>query len=473
MSDLDAFSALEPMLGVPGERPAVIVGNTSLSYSELLAAANRKADGLRAIRIGPGTSVVVMAHATIETFVNLVAVALTGATAVPVSAAIGEREMAHLTTVSRPAWALGSVPPSLHSSLMLRVATGTETVGGPMLLLFTSGTTGPPKGVPITTAAIAANLDALADAFAWTAEHVVTHALPLFHVHGLVLGFYGVLRRGGTLHYAPKFDAAEVAAMLGPRSILFGVPTMHHRLLNLAETDESARRSLSNAARLVSGSAGLPVREHSRAERILERGILERYGLTETLIVTSVRHGHREPGHVGRPLNGVSVALRPIEGAEEGTGEVLVRGPNVFTGYEGVADRSMFSTHDGHEWFCTGDVAQSLDGSLKIIGRTSTDLIKTGGYRVGAGEIEAALLEHANVAEVAVVGVPDSDLGERIEAFVVLAKGTTSNEAELLEHVAGFVSNHKRPRKIHFALSLPRNAMGKIQKAKLSGTKSS
>jgi malonyl-CoA/methylmalonyl-CoA synthetase len=224
---------------------------------------------------------------------------------------------------------------------------------------------------------------------------------------------------------------------------------------------------------LVSGSAHLPVRDHARIERATSQRIVERYGLTETIMNCAVRaSGDRRAGYVGPSLPGVDVRLVGDDGAtiqgsdDETIGEVAVRGPNLFTGYLNQPDATASAMRDG--WFFTGDLAtRAPDGYLRIMGRRATDLIKTGGFKVGAGEVEAALLQHEAVAEAAVVGEPDTDLGERIVAFVVLREGTIASSTTLSEHVATLLTPHKRPREVSLVKELPRNEMGKVKKTLL------
>ncbi len=230
--------------------------------------------------------------------------------------------------------------------------------------------------------------------------------------------------------------------------------------------------ALAGARLLVSGSAALPAPDFERIERLTGQRIAERYGLTETLIDTAVRaDGERRPGYVGEPLPGVELRLVADDGSDvearddETLGELAVRGPNLFSGYLNRPEATAAALRDG--WFFTGDIAaRAPDGYLRIVGRRSTDLIKTGGYKVGAGEVEAALLGYPAVAEAAVVGVPDDDLGERIVAFVVV-DDTTTTAPVLIDHVASQLAPHKRPREIRFVDSLPRNALGKLLKQRL------
>ena len=255
--------------------------------------------------------------------------------------------------------------------------------------------------------------------------------------------------------------------------MLFAVPTMYHRIAAEAAVNPAIATALGTARLLVSGSAPLAVADHRRIEEQTGQWIVERYGLTETLMSCAVRvHGPRRPGYVGPPLDNVELQLRDEQGdvivarGAQHVGEIAVRGPNLFSGYLNNPQATANAMRDG--WLLTGDIGiQEADGSVRIIGRKSTDLIKTGGYRVGAGEVEAALLEHPGVAEAAVQGEPDDDLGQRIAAWVVLEPGAAVAERELIDFVAGRLAGHKRPRRVVFVDSLPRNALGKVLKQQL------
>jgi malonyl-CoA/methylmalonyl-CoA synthetase len=296
----------------------------------------------------------------------------------------------------------------------------------------------------------------------------------VFHVHGLVIGLLGPLRRGGHVEHAGRFSSQALAqAFRNGATMMFGVPTMYSRIARDAETDPDLARAFTRARLLVSGSAALPTTVHDAFKRLTGQEILERYGLTETLMNAGVRLGDPvSPGRVGPPLPGVELKLIAEDGTtidqndDETIGEVAVKGPNVFKGYLNRPDATAEAMRDG--WFMTGDLAtRNGSGSLKLVGRKSTDLIKSGGYRIGAGEIEGALLEHPAVAEVAVTARPDEDLGERIVAWVVAEPGQTPTAEELTDHVATLLTKHKRPREVHFLDELPRNAMGKVMKRQL------
>lgn len=478
---------LFPRLARPDARVALRVGDETLRYDELARAAGGHAAWLRARGVSPGERVGVWAEGDLPTLVALVGNALAGVASVPLNPKLGERELAHVLDDSTPALVLATdpaaLPPRLSGALPIMrredapivrredAPPPREVDDAPLLVLYTSGTTGAPKGAVLSARSVAANLDALAEAWRWGADDELVHALPLFHVHGLVLGVFGTLRVGAGLTHVPRFEPPRFADALRQATMCFAVPTMYHRLADAAEESSEVREALRRPRLLVSGSAALPEREHRRLEALTGRGVHERYGLTETLILCGVRadEGPR-PGEVGAPLAGVELQLVDETGAvvdePDQIGEVWARGPSVFSGYLGrpEATAAAFAA-DG--WFRTGDLAtRSRDGRVRIVGRKSTDLIKSGGFKIGAGEIESVLLEHPGVAEVAVLGVPDEDLGERIVAFVV-PRGAPPAPDALIDLVAKALAAHKRPREIHFIDALPRNAMGKVQKAKL------
>ncbi|MBM3677682.1 MAG: AMP-binding protein [Actinobacteria bacterium] len=474
---------LFPALADPPAKVAVRVDGRELDYAELRAAALAVAAAVAGLE-----RVAVWAEPELETAVAVVGALLAGVPVVPVNPKAGELELGHVVSDSAPGALLArpgaALAPALDRVPRVDVATGGVTAtadlpaapgeGAPAIVLYTSGTTGPPKGAVLPVRAIASNLDALADAWAWTDADVVVHALPLFHAHGLVLGTLGPLRRGGAVHHVGRFSPESIAAALEDGgTMLFSVPTMVNRLATAAETDPAVAAALHGARLLVSGSAALPAREHERMAQATGRRVVERYGLSETLMNCSIRvDGDPRPGTVGPPLTGVELRLVDDDGIEldardDATiGEVEVRGPNVFLGYLNRADATAEAMRDG--WFRTGDLAtRSEDGFIRIVGRKATDLIKTGGYKVGAGEVEGALLEHPAVAEAAVTAEPDDDLGERIVAWVVPAEGVEVEAGELADHVARLLTPHKRPRVVHFLTELPRNEMGKVQKRKL------
>ncbi|MGW1862126.1 acyl-CoA synthetase, partial [Streptomyces collinus] len=439
-------------------------------------------------RVRGAGRVAVWATPELETAVAVTGALLAGVPAVPLNPKSGGRELAHIVTDSAPDLVLTApgarVPAELGHLARLEVdasAAGTvpeERAGDadPALVVYTSGTTGPPKGAVIPRRALATTLDALADAWQWTGDDVLVHGLPLFHVHGLVLGVLGPLRRGGSVRHLGRFDTEGVARELNDgATMLFGVPTMYHRIAEALPDEPELVKALAGARLLVSGSAALPVHDHERILAATGRRVIERYGMTETLMNTSVRaDGPAGTGTVGVPLPGVELRLVEEDGTEvagydgETVGEIQVRGPNLFTEYLNRPDATAAAfTADG--FFRTGDMAvRESDGGVRIVGRKATDLIKSGGYKIGAGEIENALLEHPGVREAAVTGEPDADLGERIVAWIVPADpGAPPSLEELAGHVARRLAPHKRPRVLHLLRALPRNDMGKIMKRAL------
>jgi acyl-CoA synthetase (AMP-forming)/AMP-acid ligase II len=399
-----------------------------------------------------------------DTCVAVAGILAAGATAIPLDPRSSPAELAHVVSDSHPELVfapeyailpppVGGLPVAEPRGAGADLPAEPSDAEAPALLMYTSGTTGPPKGAVLSRRAVAACLDGLADAWAWTTDDVVAQALPLFHVHGLVLGVLGPLRVGSSLHHVGKFSPAAIAD--AEATMVFGVPTMWSRV---AAEPECAQR-LSAARLLVSGSAGLPRPVYDAILELSGHGLVERYGLTEALIIAAARADEPPvPGSVGRALSGAGIRLADVD---EGMGEIELSGPTLFSGYYGRPDATAASmTDDG--WLRSGDLGSlDTDGRLRVVGRRATDLIMTGGHRVGAGEVESALLAHPGVAEVAVIGEPDDDLGERIVAFVV---GADVEAAQLNEHAAGLLAPYKRPRDIRFVEVLPRNAMGKVLK---------
>ncbi|WP_346777135.1 acyl-CoA synthetase [Streptomyces sp. HNM0575] len=498
------MSLLFPALHSESSRTALRFGERALSYHRLAAAAGETAD-----RLGHVGRVAIWATPTLETAVAVVAALLAGVPAVPVNPRSGERELAHIVSDSAPSAVLAEAGAELPEALAGIPRTDIAVEGedaaaawalapepnaeSAALIVYTSGTTGPPKGVVLSRRAVACTLDALEDAWQWTDDDVVVHALPLFHVHGLILGVLGPLRRGGSLHHLGRFSPQGVAsALAGGGTMLFGVPTMYHRLAEALDSEPGLVEALSGARLLVSGSAPLPLPDHQRITGATGRHVVERYGMTETLMNTSVRaDGEPRPGTVGVPLQDVDLRLVDDAGKRitvadtdakrdgdangdggaagaETVGEVQVRGPNLFTEYLNRPDATA-EVFDGG-WFRTGDLAtQDADGYVRLVGRKATDLIKSGGYKIGAGEIENVLLSHPAVAEAAVTAAPDPDLGEHVVAWIVPADPAAPPDGEeLADFVAGQLAPHKRPRTVHLRKALPRNDMGKILKRELT-----
>jgi malonyl-CoA/methylmalonyl-CoA synthetase len=341
-------------------------------------------------------------------------------------------------------------------------------------MLYTSGTTGKPKGVVVTHANLEAQIASLVTAWEWTGSDRTLLVLPLHHVHGLVNVVACALWAGATCEMLPRFDAGAVWSRLasGDVTVFTAVPTIYHRLIHAwdaasADVQHAWSAGAQRARLMMSGSAALPVSILERWREISGHTLLERYGMTEIgMALSNPLHGERRPAHVGRPLPGVDIRLVDESGevvADGGTGEIEVRGPGVFREYWQRPDETRAAFHD--DWFRTGDVAVVEDGDYRILGRRSVDIIKTGGYKVSALEIEDVLRAHPAVAECAVVGVTDPAWGERVCAAIELAgPGTTLALAELQEWLGPRLAPYKIPKDLKCVPSLPRNSMGKVVK---------
>ena len=341
------------------------------------------------------------------------------------------------------------------------------------MMLYTSGTTGRPKGVVTTHANLVSQVTSLIDAWGWVPDDRILLVLPLHHLHGILNVLTCALWAGAVCEMLPEFDADGVWDRLasGQVTLFMAVPTIYHKLI--AEWDSAPaerQRALSaGSSRLrlmVSGSAALPVRTLERWRSITGQTLLERYGMTEIgMALSNPLDGTRRPGFVGAPLPRVQVRLVDEGGRDvpPGTpGEIMVRGGGVFLEYWGRAEETRAAFRDG--WFCTGDVAVLEDGAYRILGRSSVDLIKTGGYKVSALEIEEVLRTHPEILECAVVGIADAEWGQRVAAAVEVRGGSLELE-ELKDWAKQWLAPYKIPRSLRVVPALPRNAMGKVVKS--------
>ncbi len=342
------------------------------------------------------------------------------------------------------------------------------------MMLYTSGTTGRPKGVVTTHANNEAQVRSLVEAWGWTRDDHILLTLPLHHVHGIVNVLSCALWAGAVCQILTKFEPAATWERIarGDLTLFMAVPTLYGRLIAAWEAaDEATRMRWSAAARglrlMVSGSAALPVPTLERWEEITGQRLLERYGMTEIgMGISNPLRGERRPGHVGQPLPGVEVRLVDEAGvivSEGASGQIEVGGPGVFGEYWRRPDATAEAfTSDG--WFRTGDRAVLADGSYRILGRESVDILKTGGEKVSALEIEDELRSHPAVADCAVVGVPDPDWGDRVCAAVVARPGAAPEPEELRSYVKERLAPYKVPKEVRVVADLPRNAMGKVTK---------
>ena len=339
----------------------------------------------------------------------------------------------------------------------------------PALIGYTSGTTGLPKGAVLSHANLLASVRALELAWRWTTDDVLVLALPLFHMHGLGVGLHGTLAVGARAVLRPSFepDAVFDAIREHRATMFFGVPTMYSRLV------ASLRAAELSALRLcVSGSAPMPAELHDAVREASGQHVIERYGMTETVMLVSNPHDEpRRAGTVGFPLPGVEVRLDALDAGDgepdptddPGATEILVRGPNVFSGYWERPDENAASFDDG--WFRTGDLGVWDDGYLRIVGRAK-ELIICGGFNVYPREVEEAIASHSDVIECAVGGEPDPEWGEVVVAYVVAERDF--DDDELKEYVGERLAYYKRPRRTYRIAALPRNALGKLLRHELT-----
>jgi malonyl-CoA/methylmalonyl-CoA synthetase len=460
------------------DAPAVHDADGWLTYRDLDQRSRAVAGRFAGTGLRAGDRVVVSAAASNALVVAHVAALRLGLVVVPVNGAYLEREIRHVVDDCEPAACivdadrhelfravLGDDRPVVTSAVELPDADA-PALDDPdpdavALLCYTSGTTGAPKGAMLTHGNALASCEALRWAWRWTAADRLVLALPLFHVHGLGIGLHGTLLCGASTVIVPRFepDAVLDAARDHHATLFFGVPTMYARLVDAPRVAE-----LGDLRLCVSGSAPLPASLHADLRERAGVVALERYGMTETLMnVSNPYDGERRAGTVGFPLPGVEVRLA------DGTGEIELRGPNVFPGYwrRPEATAEAF-TADG--WFRSGDVGEhDADGYLRIVGRAK-ELIITGGFNVYPREVEDVLLQHPAVLEVAVVGEPSDEWGETVVAVVVLGDPALDGDElghELLAFAAGQLARYKRPRRIRFVDALPRNALGKVVRSRL------
>jgi acyl-CoA synthetase (AMP-forming)/AMP-acid ligase II len=488
-------------------KEAILFGRRTLTFGDLDRLSLRYASGLAALGVRHGDRVAVFAESSPELVAALLGHYRLGAVHVPINTHYRAEEAGHILRDSgasvllltpgpetervlseigplprlKNVLALGgsaSVPGVLRFEDLLTderlpADTPLPVDGDAALLIYTSGTTGKSKGVELSFGALVANIEEVTRSWGFTAADRLALALPLFHVHGLCLGIHGGLLHGFTVLLSEKFEAARIVAAFeeSGATAFMGVPTMYVRLLEHLEAHPAAASALRRARLFTSGSAPLPADDFRAFEALTGHAILERYGMSETLFTLSNPYaGERRPGTVGLPVPGYEVRVVDDAGHEVKSGElgeIVVRGNGMMTGYWGRPEETAASFRDG--WFLTGDVARrDRDGYFTIVGRKSVDIIKSGGYKISAREIEDVLRRHPRVREVAVVGAEDRVWGQRIVAAVVLVPGEDAAPDAVLEDLTVFARAHladfKRPREVLLLPELPRNALGKIQK---------
>jgi len=426
------------------------------------AAARLRGGGLR-----QGHRVIVGATSSVD-LVSVHAACLgLGAIVIPTSPAYGRDELAHVVSDAQPVMAIVD---DEQQAQLISQADGTVRVGGldvafdpvstawpvaeafePAMIAYTSGTTGRPKGAVLSHNNLLAGVNSLVLSWRWTSADRLVLCLPLFHMHGLGVGLHGTLAIGASAVLQDRFepDAVFDAIAHHHATMFFGVPTMYHRLAQSARAGELARLRL-----MVSGSAPMPAELHARMFDVTGCNVLERYGMTETvMLVSNPYEGERRAGSVGLPLPGVELRL------VGDPAEVQVRAPSVFSGYWGNRNATA-EAFDG-DWFRTGDLGSvDEDGYVSIVGR-SKELIISGGMNVYPREVEDAVRTHPDVSDVAVVGTASDEWGELVTAYVI---GGQVSLDDLRAHLGGRLAAYKQPRQLHLVDELPRNALGKVQK---------
>jgi malonyl-CoA/methylmalonyl-CoA synthetase len=434
-----------------------------------------RAGRLARLGLARGDRILVSAESSFDLVATYVACLRMGLVVIPTNTAYGERELEHVIRDARPRAAIVDEPEraDLIGQIDLELERLTPALplpegatpplecadsGSAALICYTSGTTGQPKGAVLSHANCLASAAGLELAWHWTERDRLILALPLFHMHGLGVGLHGTLFAGASALLQRGFRPDDVIASIEALTptLFFGVPTMYHRL-----ADHPNAKKLAGLRLCVSGSAPMPASLHAAIQNVTGQHVLERYGMTETLmLVSNPFDGERRPGSVGWPLPGVELRLQGEPS------EIQVRGPNVFEGYWERPDANIEAfTEDG--WFRTGDLgAIDTDGYVRIVGRAK-ELIISGGYNVYPREVEDVIRDHPGIDDVAIVGEASEEWGERIVAYVTT--GSPVDIASLRAFVGDQLAAYKHPRVLHVVDALPRNALGKVQKHRLAG----
>lgn len=476
-------------------KTALVDGGAQYSYGEVNARIERFATGLLAGSDDLNEErVAVLLPASLDYVAALHGVWRAGGIAIPLNTASAETELEHYLSSAgvtrlvatdeheekiRQLCAHLSIERVTVDQSLARSADRLPAIdsGRRAMILFTSGTTSKPKGVVMTHKAIRAQITRLVGAWRWSKDDAVPLFLPLHHAHGIVNVLSCALWCGATVHLMPKLDIPRLCQQVaaGVYSVFMAVPTIYVKLIDHLQSldagEGAAVRNGFGAMRLnVSGSAACPVPVFDRWRALTGQALLERYGMTEVgMALSNPYDGERRAGYVGRALPGVTVQLfdeddRPIR--EESTpGEIRVKGDGVLEEYWNDEKATWESFTDG--WFCSGDIAVIEDGYYRIMGRSSTDIIKSGGYKLSALEIEGVLLTHEDIIEAAVIGVEDRTWGEAVAAFIILRDGARLDLADLKQWCRGRMSAYKIPKEIKILDSLPRNSMGKLTKPDL------
>ncbi len=489
------FEMFSKACAVHGSKVLFELGDRGdISFDAAMEQSRRLATVLRDLGVQPGDRVAVQIDKSPEAVLLYLACLQTGGVFLPLNPAYTGAEIDYFLNDATPR-VFVCQPKALHQhsvrqtgtmstetlgtrgegSLMTRAASVqplprpvTRTENDPAAILYTSGTTGRSKGAVLTHGNLASNCEALLDAWRFTHRDRLIHALPIFHTHGLFVACNMALSAGATMIFLPRFDPDHVISLMKDATVLMGVPTFYTRLLQSPRLTPASTASM---RLFVSGSAPLSTRDHTTFSERTGHAILERYGMTETGMITSNPYdGERRPGAVGMPLPGIEIRISARDrGGRLPDGEIgaiEVRGPNVFQCYWHMPEKTA-SEFRSDGFFVTGDLGLvDADGYLRIVGRDK-DLVISGGYNVYPKEVETLLDAQPGVEETAVIGVPHPDLGEGVTAIVVAKPGAARDERSLLAGLSGRIARYKQPKRAVFVEELPRNVMGKVQKAEL------
>lgn len=465
---------------VDASREFVVSSNQAMTYGQVVELAGRFAEAMSSMGVAPGDRVVAQVSKSVDALALYLGCLQLGAVQVPLNTAYTAAEVGYFVTDGEPSLVVldpGTAPPlSDHDAAVIDLPTLAEAArqcdpasqvttrgGGDLaMMLYTSGTTGRSKGAMLSHDALIANGRGLNQIWGFQPEDTLLHVLPIFHVHGLFVALHCAMLSGARVEFFDRFDVAETISALGRSTVMMGVPTHYTRLLASADLTPEACSSM---RLFTSGSAPMTAQVHEEFTARTGHRIVERYGMTECGIITSnPLDGERVPGTVGFAVPDTEIRVtdagQPV-GADT-TGTVEVRGPGLFNGYWRLPDKTAQEMRPGG-WFITGDVGHiDATGRLTLEGRAG-DMIISGGYNIYPKEIELVLDDCPGIIESAVIGVPHSDFGEAVVAVVAGSYDRSAVEPALGEHLARF----KHPRHFIELESLPRNAMGKVQKAEL------
>ena len=486
------FAVLSDNIPNPAATAIETAAGERISYADLVARTGRMANALVGLGVQPGDRVAAQVEKSVEAIILYLATVRAGGVFLPLNTGYTPAEIEYFVTDAEPAVfvcdparqdALQPAAEKVGTTLVTLDANSEGTLADAAnaapeafdtvergaddlaALLYTSGTTGRSKGAMLTHGNLVSNAMALREAWAYTSEDVLIHALPIFHTHGLFVATNVTLFSGASMIFLPKFDPDRIFALMPRATVLMGVPTFYVRLIE----DERLNAETTSRMRLfISGSAPLLADTHREWLARTGHAILERYGMTETNMNTSNPYrGDRVAGTVGLPLPGVELIVTdPETGAELPQGEIgmiEVRGPNVFKGYWRMPEKTAAELRD-NGFFITGDLGRIDErGYVHIVGR-GKDLIITGGYNVYPKEIETEIDEIPGVLESAVIGLPHRDFGEGVTAVIVPTGKVELDEAGVLKGLEGRLAKFKQPKRVMFLDELPRNTMGKVQK---------